>query len=140
MMRGGKPAQPPRHHPQGKHVVAGVAGTRLPAGTVGDFGAEGEMGNAEPVADVGDLRRLGRAFGPEAVIDRRDLDVVRPRAGSEEQQGEAVGPSRYRKADPPLGSEPVERGVEEWVARYLHPALALAAGSSARRSARMPLP
>jgi hypothetical protein len=95
---------------------------------------------AEGGAFGGDHRGLRRAFGPEAVVDRRDAEahphVARP-AVREGEHRHAVPPARYGEADdrrevrpekqPHPGGEPVRQAV----GRHEQPRLARALWASA---------
>ncbi len=56
------------------------------------------MRDAQRGADPRDKFRLGRSFGPKAMIDGCCLDPARQRRLSEQQQRKAVRTSRYGQA------------------------------------------
>ena len=56
------------------------------------------MGDAPRGAERGNERGLVRAFGAQAVIDRRDLEALRKSFMRQQQQRDAVRPAGNRKS------------------------------------------
>ena len=90
--------------PARKHSIARIASPFLQCSPrlLLPLHGQDRVGNAELPAKSGNHLRFAAALGAEAMVDGRHFNEARPRRGSEQQQGEAIGTAGDRQAKPRL--------------------------------------